>query len=118
MARKHDDDSEPPHAYGGMTVWVFMGERGTNPMGIWTSLDAAHKYIHDEQLTGALTAFELDQPVYDWAIKTGRFKPKQDQHRSVKFRQAFSNQFQEHYTFKQGHCDALGTPRNFEDQGE
>ena len=102
--------------HGGMTVWVFTGEKGTNPMGIWSTLDAAHKYIHDEQLSGSLTAFEVDQPVYEWAIKTDRFKPKQDQHRSLKFRQTFSNQYQEHYTFKEGHCAALGTPKNFEEQ--
>jgi hypothetical protein len=103
-----------PRVYGGMTIWVFIGERGTNPMGVWSSLDAAHKYIHDETLSGSLTAFELDQPVYDWAIKTGKFKPKHDQHRSLKFRQTFNNQFQEHYAFKEGRCDTLGTPRNFE----
>jgi hypothetical protein len=106
------------HVHGGMTVWVFIGEKGTNPMGIWSSLDAAHKYIHDEQLSGSLTAFEVNQPVYDWAIKTGRFKPKQDQHRSLKFRQTFSNQYQEHYSFREGHCAALGTPKHFEEQDE
>jgi hypothetical protein len=119
MAKKDNDDvDEAPKIYGGMTVWVFMGDRGTNPMGIWTTLDAAHKYVHDEQLTGQLTAVELNQPVYEWAKKTGRFKPKLDQQRSIKFRQTFSNQFQEHYTFKEGHCQALGTPRNFEDQAD
>ena len=115
MAKKSHDDDETPPIYGGMTVWVFMGASGTNPMGIWSSLDAAHKYIHDEQLSGSLTAFGIDQPVYDWAIKTGRFKPKGDQHKSLKFRQTFSNQHQEHYTFREGRCDALGTPRHFED---
>ena len=102
--------------HGGMRVWVFMGERGQYPMGVWSSLDAAHKYIHDQQLTGSLTAYEVDWPAYDLAIKTGRFKPGKDQHRSVKFRQTFSNQHQEHYNFRDGHCQALGNPMNFEEQ--
>ncbi len=103
------------HVYGGMRVWVFMGERGQHPMAVWSSLDAAHKFIHDEQLSGSLTCYEVDVPIYEWAIKTDRFKPTRDQHRSLKFRQTFSNQHQEHYNFRDGHCAALGTPRNFED---
>ena len=120
MARKkHDDEpADVPAVYGGMKVWVFMGERGTNPMAIWTAFDAAHKYIHDETLTGSLTAFELDQPVYEWAIKTGKFKAKSDHHRNIKFRQTFSNQFQEHYNFKEGYCEALGTPKHYEESAE
>jgi hypothetical protein len=108
MSRK-DDEVRQPH--GGMQVWVFMGEKGQYPMAVWTRLDFAHRYIHDNQLSGSLTAFELNSPVYDWAISTGKFKPKQDQHRSVKFRQTFSNQCQEHYTFREGHCAALGNPK-------
>jgi hypothetical protein len=97
--------------FPGMEVWVFMGERGTFPMGVWSSLDLAHRYIHDEGLTGSLTKYELEVPVYEWAIATGKFKPSKDQHRSLKFRQAFNNQFQEHYTFRDGHCQALGNPK-------
>jgi hypothetical protein len=108
--------NKPPH--GGMQVWVFMGERGTVPMGVWAALDTAHKYIHDEQLSGSLTAYELDVPIYEAAIDSGKFKPNRDQHRSLKFRQTFNNQYQEHYTFREGHCAALGTPRNFEDQAD
>jgi hypothetical protein len=103
-------------AYGGMAVWVFMGEKGTHPMGVWSSLDAAHKYIHDNQLTGSLTRYEADVPIYDWAKDTGAFKPSKDQQRSVKFKQTFSNRYQEHYNFREGHCSALGNPRNFEDE--
>lgn len=107
---------EPEFVHGGMRVWVFMGERGQYPMAIWSSLDEAHKYIHDEQLTGSLTVYEVDVPVYDWAKDTGLFKPGKDQHRSVKFKQTFTNQYQEHYNFVLGFSKNLGNPRNFEDQ--
>jgi hypothetical protein len=126
MSRKHDaklseeplpqDESGAPRVFGGMTVWVFMGERGAYPMAIWSSLDEAHKYIHDELLSGSLTRYEVDVPVYQWAINSGKFKPTKDQHRSLKFRQTFNNQYQEHYNFRDGFCQALGTPRHFEDQ--
>ncbi|HYG76046.1 MAG TPA: hypothetical protein VEK08_13660 [Planctomycetota bacterium] len=117
MARRKDDEEEaPPEARGGMMVWVFMGQHGTVPMGVWSSLDAAHKYIHDQQLTGSLTRYEVDVPIYDWAKDNGLFKPKNDQQRSIKFKQTFHNHYQEHYTFKEGHCGALGNPRNFEEQ--
>ena len=112
----NDDPNTPTSAYGGMSVWIFMGDKGTCPMAIWSSLDAAHKYIHDNQLSGALTRYEVDVPIYDWAKDSGAFKPSKDQQRSVKFRQTFSNQYQEHYNFREGHCAALGTPRNFEDE--
>ena len=107
---------QPEHVHGGMTVWIFMGDRGQYPMAVWSSLDAAHKFIHDEQLSGSLTAYFVDIPVYEWAKKTGKFKPGKDQQRSVKFRQTFSNKYQEHYNFTNGYCAALGNPRNFEDQ--
>ena len=100
--------------YGGQQVWVFMGERGTCPMGIWSSLDAAHKYLHDELLSGALIVYHLDEPIYEAAKNSGKFKPSKDQQRSLKFRQAFNWQFQESYTFRDGHYDKLGTPNCFE----
>jgi len=99
-----------------MRVWVFMGDKGHFPMGVWSTLNLAHRYIHDQQLTGSLTAYELDYPAYDWAIDTGKFKPSKDQHRSLKFRQTFSNQHQEHYTFREGHCAALGNPQYATDE--
>ena len=100
--------------YGGQTIWVFMGERGTCPMGVWSSLDAAHKYLHDELLSGALVEYNLDEPIYEVAKNSGKFKPSKDQQRSLKFRQTFNWQFQPHYTFRDGHCEQLGTPKCFE----
>jgi len=100
--------------YGGQTIWIFMGERGTCPMGAWSTLDAAHKYIHDELLSGVLIAYEADSPIYEAAKASGKFKPSRDQQRSLKFRQTFNHQFQEHYLFKDGHCEKLGTPNCFE----
>jgi hypothetical protein len=108
-------ENTEPRVYGGMTVWVFMGERGSFPMGVWSSLDLAHRYLHDEQLSGSLTKYEVDVPVYDWAKETGRFKPSKDQQRSLKFRQTFNNQYQEHYIFKDGHCQVLGNPKYAEE---
>jgi hypothetical protein len=100
--------------YGGQPIWIFMGEKGTCPMGAWSLLDAAHKYIHDEALTGVLIRYDLDEPIYEAAKSSGRFKPTKDQQRSVKFRQTFNWQFQEHYTFREGHCEKLGNPKCFE----
>jgi len=114
MSRKNAADADAP--YGGMRVWVFMGDKGHFPMGVWSSLNFAHRYLHDQALTGSLTAYEIDLPAYDWAIDTGNFKPSKDQHRSLKFRQTFSNQFQEHYTFRDGHCAALGNPQYATDE--
>jgi len=65
-------------------------------------------------LSGSLTRYDVDVPIYDWAKDTGLFKPKNDQQRSLKFKQAFNNQFQENYSFRDGHCGALGNPKNFE----
>jgi len=119
MARQSEnaEADELKKSYGGMIVWVFMGDKGTCPMAVWSSLDQAHRYLHDQQLSGSLTRYEVDVPIYDWAKDTGVFKPKLDQQRSIKFKQTFSNQYQEHYTFRDGHCGALGNPRYVEDEG-
>ncbi|HYF50566.1 MAG TPA: hypothetical protein VEJ63_14235 [Planctomycetota bacterium] len=103
-------------AHSGMQVWVFMGEKGQYPMGVWSSLPLAHRYIHDQALTGSLTAYELDLPAYEAAINSGQFKPSKDQHRSHKFRQTFSNRYQEHYNFREGHCASLGNPQYATDE--
>ena len=100
--------------YSGQRVWVFMGDKGTCPMGVWATLDAAHMYLHDEELSGTLIVYELDMPIYEAAKNSGKFKPARDQHRSLKFRQTFNHQFQEHYLFKDGRCEKLGNPKCFE----
>ncbi|HEU0053036.1 MAG TPA: hypothetical protein VFQ39_07655, partial [Longimicrobium sp.] len=48
-------------------VWVFNGEAGSFPSGVFTSREAAEAWIAKYALTGVLTAYPLDVGVYDWA---------------------------------------------------
>ncbi|MFC4585690.1 DUF7710 domain-containing protein [Sphaerisporangium corydalis] len=57
-----DDDPRP--------VWAFVGEGGRWPSAIFSSRDRAEEWIGARRLTGMLTKYPLDVPVYEWAVET------------------------------------------------
>jgi hypothetical protein len=49
-------------------IWVFNHASGSFPIGIFTSLDLADRWIKLHRLTGTLTLYPIDTGVYEWAI--------------------------------------------------
>jgi hypothetical protein len=84
------------------SVWVFSGEGGKFPGGVFLSLDAAEAWIAKHGLTGVLTLYPLDVGAYDWAIAKGIFEPKNDHQRTPSFIGKFSSAGQDHYHFENG----------------
>lgn len=87
------------------TIWVFCGEGGRFPSGLFTKLDIAKSWIRKNKLTGVLTKYPLDQGVLDWAVSNGYFKPKKTHEFGSAFIQQFSSASQEHYHFENGDLD-------------
>lgn len=83
-------------------VWVFMGPNASFPSGVFTQRDTAEKWILQHRLSGTLTSYPLDVGVFDWAVETGRFKPKNDAQQNAKFIARFSSAAQEHYHYENG----------------
>lgn len=84
------------------TCWVFNGNGGAFPSGVFLSREAAHEWIQKNQLSGVLTGYPTDQGVYDWAVAKGAFKPKKPAHTTSAFIGSFSDASQPHYHYVDG----------------
>jgi len=81
------------------TVWVFNGDKGRFPSGVFSTRERGEGWIKANRLSGTLTEYPVDISAYDWALENGNFKPKRDDQRSAEFIQNFSDasQAHEHY---------------------
>ena len=59
-------------------VWVFNGANSSTPSAVFQHRTDAKRWIASNRLTGMLTLYPVDLPVYDWAIQRGYFEPIQD----------------------------------------
>jgi hypothetical protein len=84
------------------SVWGFVGEGARFPSGIFASIDDAEAWIRQHQLSGLLTQYPVGEGVFDWAVATGRFKPRPDKAITASFIGAFSTAFAEHHHYEDG----------------
>jgi hypothetical protein len=83
-------------------VWVFVGVGGGFASAVFSSLETAEACIAANGFTGILTWYPLDETHYDWATRTGVFKPKRDDQKTREFRQGFSSGIASHYHYEDG----------------
>jgi len=83
-------------------VWVFNGDGARYASGIFTSKAKAAEWIAHHRLSGLLTAYPVDEGVFDWAIRTGRFRVKGEKHTSSGFIQGFTTAGQDHVHYENG----------------
>jgi hypothetical protein len=85
-------------------VWIFNGNDGRFPGGVFTSRELAEKWISARKLSGILTAYPLDEGSFDWALRnqlvTGRAKERGD---DASFVGSFSCASQDHFHYENGH---------------
>lgn len=77
------------------TVWVFNGSRAAFPAAVFANLVHARSWIAKHRLTGVLTAYPLDEGVYDWATDQGFFPSNKPV--DAAFVGSFTSANQEHY---------------------
>jgi len=84
-------------------VWIFHGDGGRFPGGVFTSCELAEQWIRARRLTGVLTAYPLDEGCLDWAIRaklvTGGALERVD---DPAFAGSFSSAGQEHFHYEAG----------------
>jgi hypothetical protein len=83
-------------------VWVFNGERSAFPSAVFNSVEKAEEWIAKRGLSGVLTWYPIDVPVYDWIIAKGWWQPKKEHETEPAFIQQFSSASQEHYHYEFG----------------
>jgi hypothetical protein len=83
-------------------VWVFNGMDGTFPAAVFSSREKAEAWITCHRLSGTLTRYPIDEPIYEWAIARGYFKPMREYQSGAAFIQRFSSASQEHYHYEGG----------------
>ena len=83
-------------------VFVFNGEGGQFPAGIFTELDAAKLWIKKYALSGILNVYPLNIGIYDWAIEHGFFQVKNVGQSKSSFVGKFTCAAIEHYHFENG----------------
>jgi hypothetical protein len=83
-------------------MWVFNGEGARFPSGVFSSRENAEAWIAKHALTGVLTAYPVDQGVYDWAVEKGLFRPKATKNIDARFIGGFTSASQEHFHYYAG----------------
>jgi hypothetical protein len=83
-------------------VWVFNGDGGTFPAGVFSTRERAESWIAEHPLSGCLTRYPVDAPLYEWAMAHGHFEPRYPSHRQAAFIQRFSSAFLEHHHYDAG----------------
>jgi hypothetical protein len=84
-------------------VWIFNGPRGNFPSAVFATRETAERWIQANKVTGVLTAYPLDEGVFDWAVRMGfvsdRVKPRG---KDPMFIAGFSSASQEHFHYENG----------------
>ena len=57
-------------------IYVFSGEGGGFPGGVFDSIENAENWIALHNLTGVLSFYPLNTGVFDWAVSNGFVKPE------------------------------------------
>lgn len=84
------------------SVWIFLGERAHWPSGVFSSREAAERWVAEHRLTGMITEYPVDVGVYDWAVARGSFRPSKPRHSSSEFIGEFTAAVQNHGHFTDG----------------
>jgi hypothetical protein len=83
-------------------IWVLHGDGSRFASAVFDSSEMAAAWIEQHQLTGLLTAYPLNEGVYDWATRGNVFAPKNPARASPDFVQRFTSASQPHFHFERG----------------
>lgn len=84
------------------SVWIFCDSTGRLASGAFGSRELAEEWINRHQFSGILTRYPLNEGVYDWCVRTGRFTPTKEYQTAGQFIGRFTSVSQEHYHYETG----------------
>jgi hypothetical protein len=82
-------------------IYVFSGDRGTFPGGVFNSFALAEEWILRHRLSGLLTEYPVNVGVFDWAVSTGRIRRPQGAGFTADTIAGFSS-YLEHWHYENG----------------
>jgi len=83
----------------------FSWRGGRFSSGVFISIEKAEIWIDKHKLSGVLTAYPIDEGVYDWALFNDFFSVKKQAQMEPNFIQQFTSASQEHYHYENGTRD-------------
>jgi hypothetical protein len=84
-------------------IWVFQNVlRGRFAGGLFTTREAAERWIEKNGCSGVLTLYPVDVGVYEWAIEQGLFTPNKPHERAAEFIAGFTTARQPHHHYENG----------------
>jgi len=87
-------------------VWIFHGTTGRMASGVFSTQEKARAWIREHRLSGTLSAYPLDEGVFDWACRNDvtNLKPEKLAARlnDSSFIAAFTTASQDHFHFENG----------------
>ncbi|MEY2250741.1 DUF7710 domain-containing protein [Comamonas sediminis] len=84
------------------TVWIFVATKAAFPSGVFGSVADAENWIVKHGLTGLLTEYPIGTGVFDWAIASGKFKPKPAKKLDAAFIGQFTTASMAHHHYEDG----------------
>src|SRR5215472_1784381 len=90
------------------SVWVFNGARSTFPSGVFSTREAAERWIAKHSLSGTLTHYPIDVGMYAYAIAKSFFSPKKPDHATAGFIGKFSGGGINHFHYEDGRPGSTG----------
>ena len=82
-------------------IYVFIGNQGKLPGGVFSTRPLAEEWIQINKLSGRLTEYPIDLGVYDWAVGTGRVRKLQASYCTPDIVGGFSSHL-DHWHFEDG----------------
>lgn len=83
-------------------VWVFTGNGGRFPSGVFEHKNEAEKWIRCNSLSGILARYPVGISVYEWAIKSNIFSPQKEIQKNPEFVSKFGFGYVDHYFYEDG----------------
>jgi hypothetical protein len=93
-------------------IWVFTPYGRYFPAGIWTTRDAAEKWISEVSADGMLSVYILDESAYESNVRFGHLRldlGKLDR-RSAECKRTFTTAV-DHFHYEQGRIEGSGGER-------
>lgn len=89
-------------------VWVFRGPRLSPgfPGAVFSELARAEAWIARVSASGTLLRYPVDVGVYEWAVATGRYAPRDGADELPEFVESFSSARQEQRHYHRGALSA------------
>jgi len=81
---------------------LAVGDGGTFPAAVFSARERAESWIAEHRLSGCLTRYPVDEPLYEWSMAHGHFRPRYPSHSLAPFIERFSSAYLEHYHYDAG----------------